>query len=67
MNKGDKPNRARRQAEADILKHMKEILARVPFKNTAKETKNAEEKIDRSHVFSVIHRFTEMKRSTKIN
>jgi hypothetical protein len=66
MNKGDKAKFSRKQAEQGILKDMRKILARTPFENHGKKEVR-EEKIDRSHVFSVIHRFTEIKRSTKIN
>lgn len=63
MNKGDKPILPRKQAEESILKNMRDILDRVETEK--KETKD-NERVDRSHVFSVINHFTALKRSVKL-
>lgn len=67
MDKGITPNSKRKQAEAEILKHMRAILGRL--KSTPAKAKvpsnQSIEPIDREHVLSVVSRFTNLKKTTK--
>lgn len=63
MNKGDKANSTRKQAERRILTDMRTILQRV---SVEKQTETESETVDKSHVFSIVNHFTALKRAVKI-
>lgn len=69
MIDGNTPNDSRKQAEAEILRHMRAILKRVkPHNSKAKKktpSNQSEEPVDKNHILSVVSRFTSLKQETK--
>ena len=67
MSDGNTPKSTRKQAEADILSHMRAILTRVKNKGSAPQmpSNQSAEPVDKKHVLSVVSQFTSIKQETR--
>ena len=68
MSQGNTPDGNRKQAEANILRHMRAILKRIdhPAAASVKPHSNqSDEPVDKKHVLAVVSQFSQLKKDTR--